>query len=159
MAIPLDRLVPQSHTVRLLSLVPQKESTGGSGHGRGKPEPPSGTTGRRAGVGGSYPPPPPPLSSMRLGMTVPSHPGGNLPRLTVPSPPPPPPRLVEKRHATQNKRAKPRACEPQNDQKTACITVRQPLEVLPDDNNRRHGTHQTKIQKFLVSFVAEIAKT
>ena len=34
--------------------------------------------------------PPPPLSSNRLCVTVPSHPQGNLPQETVPSPPPPP---------------------------------------------------------------------
>ena len=58
----------------------------------------------------------PPLSSKRLRVTVPSHPQGNLPQVTVPSPP----GLLDKRRATQNKRANTRACEPQSDQETAC---------------------------------------
>ena len=58
--------------------------------------------------------PPPLLSSTRLCVTVPSHPRGNLPQVTVPSPP----RLLDKRRATQNKKANTRACEPQSDQET-----------------------------------------
>ena len=35
--------------------------------------------------------PPPPLHKKHLSATVPSHPRGDLPQVTVPSPPPPPP--------------------------------------------------------------------
>ena len=61
---------------------------------------------------------PPPLSSKRLRVTVPLHPRGNLAQVTVPLHP----QLLDKGRATQKKRVNTRACEPQNDIETACMS-------------------------------------
>ena len=47
----------------------------------------------------------PPLYKKHLRVTVPSHPRGNVPQVTVPSPPPPP-RLRCKGRATRSKTGK-----------------------------------------------------
>ena len=49
-------------------------------------------------------PTPPPLYKKHLRVTVPSHPRGNVPQVTVPSPPPPPPGLLQGTRDTKQDR-------------------------------------------------------